>query len=98
MALYIGVPIGLIALLLVVAGVAALRWSWLPSWQRRHVVRPQLFGWAQLTIAAALVLQLAGGLLIEQTGARSAVTTFGAVVALFGLSLMVPAQRQPRRR
>ncbi|MGW1886147.1 hypothetical protein [Streptomyces sp. NPDC001970] len=95
MALYIGIPIGLIALPAALSGVAALGWGWLPPWQRRHIVRPNLVGWADLAIAAALVVQLLGGLLIENGGIRSGVALSGAVVVLVSILLTVLAQRPP---
>lgn len=96
MGLYIGVPVGVAALLIALCGVAALSRGWLPSWQRRHIVRTRLFGWAQLLIATALGIQVLGGLLIEASGLRSGVTVSGAVVLLFGLALTVQAQRPQR--
>ncbi|MCM2388677.1 hypothetical protein [Streptomyces albipurpureus] len=95
---YFGTAVGLAALLFALCGVAALGWGWLPPWQRRHIARPRLFGWAQLTIAAAFVIQLVGGLLLDDWGTRSSVTMPGAVVALFGLVMMMVAQREPRTR
>ncbi|WP_327381764.1 hypothetical protein [Streptomyces sp. NBC_01207] len=57
MGLYLAVPIGVVALLIAVSGGATLSREWLSPWQRRHIVRPRLFGWAQLLIAAALGLR-----------------------------------------
>jgi hypothetical protein len=93
MPLYIGLPLGLMALLVAFGGVASLGWGWLPPWWRQRIARPQLFGWSQLIIAVALVIQLAGALL-DKTGA----TLFGAAVLLFGILLLAQAQRPPRGR
>ncbi|WP_327360936.1 MULTISPECIES: hypothetical protein [unclassified Streptomyces] len=95
--LYLAVPIGVVALLLAVSGVATLSRGWLLPWQRRHIVRPRLFGWAQLLIAAALGVELVG-LLVVDSGYRSVVTMPGVVGLLFALVLSTRAQRPPRTR
>ena len=95
--LYFAVPIGVMALLLAASGVATLSRGWLLPWQRRHIVRPRLFGWAQLLIAAALGVQLVG-LLVVDSAYRSAVTMPGVVGLLFALVLSTRAQRPPRTR
>jgi hypothetical protein len=41
---HLGLPLGLMALLVAVSGVAALRSGWLLPVQRKYVVRPHLFG------------------------------------------------------
>lgn len=98
MTLYIGIPLGLMALLVAVSGVAALRSGWLLPVQRQYIIRPHLFGWAQLAIALALVIQVAGAVLVEAGGLRSAVTMSGAAVLLGGVLLIVQAQRPARGR
>ncbi|EDY64335.1 conserved hypothetical protein [Streptomyces pristinaespiralis ATCC 25486] len=98
MTLYLGIPLGLMALLVAVSGVAALRSGWLLPVQRKYVVRPHLFGWAQLAIALALVIQVAGAVLVEAGGLRSAVTMAGTAVLLAGVLLIVQAQRPARGR
>ncbi len=95
--LYLAVPIGVVALLLAVSGVATLSRGWLLPWQRRHIVRPRLFGWAQLLIAAALGVELVG-LLVVDSAYRSVVTMPGVVGLLFALVLSTRAQRPPRTR
>lgn len=90
--------IGLTALLIALCGVAALGWGWLPSWRRRAIVRPRLFGWAQLTNAAALVVHLVGDLLIQDPYVRSTVTMSGAWVLVLGCLLNVQSVRPPRNR
>jgi hypothetical protein len=98
MALYLGIPLGLMALLVAVSGVAALCRGWLLPMQRQYIVRPHLFGWAQLAIALALVIQVAGAVLVKADGLRSGVTMSGAAVLLGGVLLIVQAQRPPRGR
>ncbi|WP_030861793.1 hypothetical protein [Streptomyces sp. NRRL F-2747] len=95
--LYLAVPIGGVALLLALSGVATLSRGWLFPWQRRHIVRPRLFGWAQLLIAATLGVELVG-LLAVDSAYRSVVTMPGVVVLLFAMVLITRAQRPPRTR
>ncbi|MFI8266361.1 hypothetical protein [Streptomyces sp. NPDC085665] len=95
--LYLAVPIGVVALLLALSGVATLSRGWLFPWQRRHIVRPRLFGWAQLLIAATLGVELVG-LLAVDSAYRSVVTMPGVVVLLFAMVLITRAQRPPRTR
>ncbi|MEU3407804.1 hypothetical protein ABZ766_28195 [Streptomyces sp. NPDC006670] len=85
------------ALLLAASGVATLSRGRLLPWQRRHIVRPRLFGWAQLLIAAALGVQLVG-LLVVDPAYRPAVIMPGVVGVLFALVLSTRAQRPPRGR
>lgn len=93
--LYVSVPIGVVALLLAASGAAVLGRGWLLPWQRRYIVRPRLFGWAQLLVAAALGVQLVG-LLAVDSAYRSAVNMPGVVGLLFGLVLITRAQHPPR--
>ncbi|MGE7389035.1 hypothetical protein ACQKM2_26520 [Streptomyces sp. NPDC004126] len=95
--LYVAVPVGLMALLLAASGLATLSRGWLLLRQRRHIVRPRLFGWAQLLIAAALGVQLIGLLVIDPVY-RPVVVMPGSVALLFGLVLTTRAQRSPRDR
>ncbi|MGZ9934877.1 hypothetical protein ACXNSR_33950 [Streptomyces sp. NC-S4] len=95
--LYVAVPIGVVALLLAASGVAALSRGWLLPWQRRHIVRLRLFGWAQLLIAAALGSQVIGLLAVDPVY-RSVATMPGVVAVLLGLVLITRAQRPPRTR
>ncbi|WP_405594599.1 hypothetical protein OG741_02390 [Streptomyces sp. NBC_01410] len=96
MGVYSDLLVGLTALLIALCGVAALGWGWLPSWRRRRTVRPRLFGWAQLTNAAALVVHLVGGLLIQDPYVRSTVSMSGAWVLVLGCLLNVQAERPAR--
>ncbi|MGW5344181.1 hypothetical protein [Streptomyces sp. NPDC004050] len=65
------------------------------NWQRRHIVRLRLFGWARVLIAAALGAQVIGLLAVGPVY-RSVVTMPGVVVLLLGLVLITRAQRPPR--
>ncbi|MEU8431608.1 hypothetical protein AB0F18_01630 [Streptomyces sp. NPDC029216] len=89
---YLAVPIGLAALLLAASGIATLTRGWLLPRQRRHIVRPRLFGWAQLIMAASLGVQLLG-LPAVDAAYRPAVNLPGTVVLLFSLVLVTRAQR-----
>lgn len=95
--LYVSVPIGAVALFLAACGVVALGRGRLLPWQRRYIVRPRLFGWAQLLVAAALGVQLVG-LLAIGSAYRPAVVMPGVVGLLFGLVLITRAQHPPRAR
>ncbi|MFG2877631.1 hypothetical protein ACGFYU_21985 [Streptomyces sp. NPDC048337] len=93
--LYVAVPVGAVAVLLAVSGAATLSRGWMPPWQRRHIVRPKLFGWAQLLIAAGLGVQLVGLLAVDPSY-RPVVTMPGTVVLLLAMALTALAQRPPR--
>ncbi|MFB7513541.1 hypothetical protein [Streptomyces sp. NPDC056144] len=92
MSWYLAVPTALLALLFAAGGVAALRTGWVLPWQRRHVHRVKLFGWAQLVIAAAFATKVATAL-FESPGADAGVGSASLVVLLAGFGLMVVAQR-----
>ncbi|MGT2530866.1 hypothetical protein ACU4GG_30225 [Streptomyces nojiriensis] len=94
-ALYIGIPVAVVALLVAAAGTATLTTGWMLPWQRKHVVRPRLFGWAQLLIAAALFVQLAG-LSVAGSPYASLFAMPGTVALLFGMVLITRAQRPSR--
>ncbi|MFE0652623.1 hypothetical protein ACFVZH_29015 [Streptomyces sp. NPDC059534] len=89
---YLALPSLVLAVLLVPAGVAALRTGWMLPWQRRHVYRTQLFGWAQLVMAGAFTVQAASALL-DDRALRQAASTAGVLGILCGLVLLVLAQR-----
>ncbi|MFK0252599.1 hypothetical protein [Streptomyces sp. NPDC090445] len=92
---YLALPIAAIALLLAASGTATLSRGWILPWQRRHIVRLRLFGWAQLLIAAGLGAQLVG-LLAVDAAYRPVITMPGVVVLLFSLALATRAQHLPR--
>ncbi|MFF2127177.1 hypothetical protein ACFVW1_17580 [Streptomyces olivochromogenes] len=83
---------------LLVGGVATLGWGWVPTWYRSCVRRPVVFGWAQLTVAAALVIILVSESLTSTPHLGLAVKAFGTVVMLFGFWLLGVADWEPRRR
>ncbi|WP_393098998.1 hypothetical protein [Streptomyces sp. LN325] len=83
---------------LIVGGVATLGGGWLPAWYRNSVRRPVMFGWAQLTMAAGLIIFLIGAPSTNTLHLDLAVKAFGAVVWVFGLTLIDLADREPRRR
>ncbi|MFJ1605658.1 hypothetical protein ACIOHS_20135 [Streptomyces sp. NPDC088253] len=82
---------------LLVGGVATLGWGWLPAWFRNSVRRPVVFGWAQLTLAAALIIVLVSDFLTNTPPLCLAVRVFGVVVMLFGSWLLSVADWEPRR-
>ncbi|MGW1883939.1 hypothetical protein [Streptomyces sp. NPDC001970] len=98
MSWYMAAALCSMSLLVACGGVATLVWGWLPPWLRSRIIRPVLFGWTQLTMAAALLVQLVGGLLIKTSDVRLVVTMSGAVVMLLAVGLLALAQHQPRRR
>ncbi|MET9901727.1 hypothetical protein [Streptomyces sp. NPDC006446] len=98
MSSYVAALLGLVALLVACGAVATLGRGWLPPWLRTRIVRPAVFGWAQLTMTAALVAQLVGGLLISTPDVRFMVTMSGAVVMLLAAGLIGLAQRLPFSR
>ncbi|MFF2197796.1 hypothetical protein [Streptomyces sp. NPDC058157] len=95
LALAAAVPIGAMALLLAASGTAVLSRGWLLPRQRRHVLRPRLFGWAQLVMAGGLGTQLVGLLAVDPVY-RPVVAMPGALALLLGLVLVVRAQRPAR--
>lgn len=98
MSSYVAALLGSMALLVVCGAVATFGWGWVPPWLRSRIIRPVLFGWAQLTMTAALVAQLVGGLLIRRPDIHFVVTMSGAGVMLLAIGLIGQAQRQPLRR
>ncbi|MER8047728.1 hypothetical protein [Streptomyces sp. NPDC094032] len=94
---YLAIPGIVLGIALVISGVAAIRSGWVFRWQRRHVQRPAVFGWAQLVVAAGLFLQ-AGSLLADDSVVRSAVSLAGLGVMLAGLLVSVGAQMSKRAR
>ena len=85
------------ATVLLVGGIATLGGGWLPTWYRSSVRRPVTFGWAQLTVAAGLVIQLVGDSVSSTPHRGSAVKVCGVVVMLFGFWLSDVADWEPRQ-
>ncbi|WP_316771586.1 hypothetical protein [Streptomyces sasae] len=81
---------------LLVGGVATLGWGWLPTWERSSVRRPVAFGWAQLTLSAALITCLISDSLTSAPHLGLAVKMVGIVVMLFGFWLFDVAERKPQ--
>ncbi|MCX5231878.1 hypothetical protein ABZY16_30285 [Streptomyces sp. NPDC006553] len=81
-----------LAVLLVVGGVAAIRSGWILPFQRRRVYRTELFGWAQLVMAVAFGAQ-AAGLLLSEGEAGYVLGVVAMLALLAGLVLAIVAQR-----
>ncbi|MFE6099049.1 hypothetical protein ACFVQ4_03700 [Streptomyces laurentii] len=75
-----------------VCGVAALRTGWILPWQRRHVRRPALHGWALLVMGGSLVAQ-AANLGTVPTGPFLTPPLAASGALLVGILLLVLAQR-----
>ncbi|GGU11491.1 hypothetical protein [Streptomyces lateritius] len=94
MLLYVGTVVCLIALYAGVSGAVALRSGWLIPWQRRHILRPRLYGWANLTFAAGLVVYWLGGVLPWNTTVRDGAIIVAGLVYLGAMWV----QDAPRNR
>ncbi|MFE2299328.1 hypothetical protein ACFXAW_14145 [Streptomyces sp. NPDC059445] len=92
MSSYMAALLGSMAVLVACGAVATLGRGWLPPWLRGRIVRPALFGWAQLAMTTALAAQLVGGLLITSQDVRFTVTMSGAMVMLLATGLIGLAQ------
>ncbi|MFI7360495.1 hypothetical protein ACIBTP_42200 [Streptomyces avidinii] len=65
---------------------------------RKHVRRPQLYGWGQLVIVIALCCQAVFGLMIDDLGARQWGTLTGSVLMVTGIIVIAVSQRTPGHR
>ncbi|MEY2245290.1 hypothetical protein AB8A21_20620 [Streptomyces sp. BF23-18] len=83
------------ASVLIVGGVATLGGGWLPAWYRSDVCRPVMFGWAQLTIASACIINLLSH--YRTNTPRLGVGGIGFVVMMLG-GLLAGLSEKPRRR
>ncbi|MET7618141.1 hypothetical protein [Streptomyces sp. NPDC005408] len=92
---YILVPSVVVGALIAASGIAAIRTGWLPTWQRRHIQRPRLWGYGQLIMAAYLGLQVTFGVLAGPD-ARSVGVGAGVVLVFIAAGLMWASQRPPR--
>lgn len=92
MRLYLVIPSVLLALLLVVSGVAAVTRGWVFPWNRRRVRAPRVYGWGQLVVAFALFWQAAFGLVIGDSDVRAVGTLIGSVILLSGIITMLVSQ------
>ncbi|MFF8531686.1 hypothetical protein ACN6K9_000772 [Streptomyces sp. SAS_267] len=86
------------ASVLIVGGVATLGGGWLPARYRSSVRRPVMFGWAQLTMAAGLIIYLVSNSLTNTSHLDLAVKACGVAAWGSGLTLIDLADREPRRR
>ncbi|RDG36916.1 hypothetical protein [Streptomyces corynorhini] len=99
MSWYTLVPCAVMAVCTAVAGTAAIRTGWLFPWLRGRLFRPVLFGRGLLVMAAAFVLQLVGGLFIEDPDVRlRIVDTPGIAGLLISLGMITIAQVPVRDR
>lgn len=96
MNVYVGIPVGVLALVVAALGVVAVRTGWLLPAQRKHIVRPRLFGWAQLLVAAGLALQVAAVVLVTDPAAQGYVRFAGLAVMLVAPGMIWAAQRPAR--
>ncbi|MFD6495828.1 hypothetical protein [Streptomyces sp. NPDC060188] len=92
MRLYLVIPSVLLALLLVVSGVAAVTRGWVLPWNRRRVRAPRVCGWGQLVVAVALCWQAAFGLVIGDSDVRPVGTLIGSGILLSGIIVMLVSQ------
>jgi hypothetical protein len=96
MNLYVGIPVAVLTVLVAVSGVAAIRTGWMLPNQRRHVLRPRLFGYAQVLLSVCLAVQLAGALFLSGSDARSLVT-YGGTALMLGVPALIWASQRPAR-
>ncbi|MEU0373610.1 hypothetical protein ABZ070_25745 [Streptomyces sp. NPDC006283] len=96
MNLIVGVLVGVLAALVAVSGIAAVRSGWMLPTQRKYIVRPRLFGYAQLVIAAVLVMQIAGAVLVSGAEAQGYVRYAGMALMLAVPGLVWASQRPDR--
>ncbi|MEW2636005.1 hypothetical protein AB0903_31290 [Streptomyces sp. NPDC048389] len=93
---YVGVTVGVLALLVAALGILAVRTGWLLPAQRRHIVRPRMFGYAQLLVAAGLATQVVAALLVADPAAQGYVRFAGLAVMLVAPGMIWAAQRPAR--
>ncbi|MFF3287246.1 hypothetical protein [Streptomyces sp. NPDC003023] len=96
MNVYVGVPLGGLAVAVAVLGVVAVRTGWVLPSQRRHIVRSKLFGYAQLLVATGLAMQVAAVLLVSGEQAQAYVRFAGLAVLLVAPGMIWAAQRPAR--
>lgn len=96
MNVYVGVPVGVLAVFVAVLGVLAIRSGWLLPPQRKHILRPRLFGYAQLLVAAGLAAQLAAAVAFSSDQVEGSVRFAGLGVMLVAPGLIWAAQRPAR--
>ena len=96
MNVYVGIAVGVLALFVAVLGVLAVRTGWLLPAQRKHIVRPRMFGYAQLLVAAGLATQVVAAVLVADPVAQDYVRFGGLAVMLVAPGMIWAAQRPAR--
>ncbi|MEV7421470.1 MULTISPECIES: hypothetical protein [unclassified Streptomyces] len=97
MSWYTLVPCAVMAVCTAMTGTAAIRTGWLFPWLRGRLFRPGLFGGALLVMAAAFVLQLVGGLFVDDPDARLRFFDAPGMVGLVVALGMITFAQQPVR-
>ena len=92
----VGVLVGALAVLVAVSGIAAVRSGWMLPTQRKYIVRPRLFGYAQLVIAAVLATQIAAAVLVTGDEAQGYVGYAGMALMVAVPGLVWASQRPDR--
>ncbi|MEI5034941.1 hypothetical protein RB201_26525 [Streptomyces sp. S1A(2023)] len=98
MRLHLGIPAILVALLIAASGIAALARGWVLPTNRKHVRRPQLYGWGQLVVAFALCCQVTFGLMTKDLDTRQWGTLIGSVFMVAGILVIAVSQYTAGRR
>jgi drug/metabolite transporter (DMT)-like permease len=100
MKLCLGIALALLALFFAASGTAAVTRGWVLPTNRRHVRRPQLYGWGQWVMAIALCCQAVFGLVINDIGTRQWGTLTGSVLLLGGIIMLAVSHGTagPRRQ
>ncbi|WP_415940336.1 hypothetical protein [Streptomyces sp. 039-1] len=88
---YLTVPLGLLALLVAVSGVAAISRGWVLPTHRRHVRTTAIYGWGQLVLALGLLWQLIY-LSISSPDLRPLGALIGTTIILAGILVMLISQ------
>ena len=91
MKFYLAIPLVLLAMLITASGIAAVSRGWVPSWNRRRVRAPRVYGWGQLVVALALCWQLVFELAVSDD-AQPAGTLIGSAILVAGLVVMLVSQ------
>ncbi|WP_432077194.1 hypothetical protein [Streptomyces wuyuanensis] len=65
---------------------------------RKHIRRPQVYGWGQLVIAIALCCQALFGLMTDDLDTRQWGTLTGSVLMVIGIIVIAVSQRTPGHR
>ncbi|MGA5606138.1 hypothetical protein ACPCUF_34860 [Streptomyces griseoincarnatus] len=98
MRLYLGISVILLAVLIAASAIAALTRGWVLPTNRKHVIRPQFYGWGQLVIAIALCCQAAFGLMTNDLDTRQWGTLTGSVLMVTGILVIAVSRRATGHR